>query len=535
MFPSAHTCKAIITARIDSRPDPEKTILQTAAVIGREFALPVLERLCAVLVDPLRAALHRLSAAGLVYETGGPTEGVFAFKHPMVQEVVYRSLLSERRRALHAAVAAEVEKTLPDPGGANASFIAYHWEEAGNPMQAASYNMKSAMWHGTRDPAQALDAWKRVRRLLIGLPLEGQARLPLMMASGQIVNLAWREGVTAADAEPYYIEALEIARSMGDMRAVTLVTAAYGRVLAASGSADDYVAKVGEVLATLDATRNASLKVVLRTVLCHALRLAGDLPRALEANDEALAQVHHVTEFDQQTLGFKVAVWLKGMRGQILAMMGRIDEARSLLDEMIAADEATVDVLHRLLAHAAHIDIAWGCGDAALATQHSAAVTMLAERSGTPYLLVYGFGYAGLAQAMRGEYSAATMTLSEALRYARQRNAGLENEARMLADLSYVQLRAGLVDRARETAEEAAIVARRRGAKVWLAYAEWLMSGPCGTCVHRIGREDRGAVADEAAGPQSPISPSHPVRSARYRPVRVARSVLETHAVSDDG
>ena len=48
----------------------------------------------------------------------------------------------------------------------------------------------------------------------------------------------------------------------------------------------------------------------------------------------------------------------------------------------------------------------------------------------------------------------------------------------MLADLAYVQLRAGLADRGRATAEEAAAVARRRGAKVWLAYAEWLIGGP---------------------------------------------------------
>jgi hypothetical protein len=96
----------------------------------------------------------------------------------------------------------------------------------------------------------------------------------------------------------------------------------------------------------------------------------------------------------------------------------------------------------------------------------------LAEKSGNPYLLVYGRGYVGLAQAMRGEYAAAAATLSEALAYARRRNAGLENEARLLADLAYVQMRAGLADRAWATAEEAAAVARRRGAKVWLAYAE---------------------------------------------------------------
>jgi adenylate cyclase len=95
--------------------------------------------------------------------------------------------------------------------------------------------------------------------------------------------------------------------------------------------------------------------------------------------------------------------------------------------------------------------------------------------------MVYGRAYAGLGQAMRGELSEATTTLSGALSEARRRKAGLENEARILADLASVQMRAGLVDRGRATAEEAAEVARRRGAKIWLAYAEWLIGGPTST------------------------------------------------------
>src|ERR1700722_5300769 len=106
------------------------------------------------------------------------------------------------------------------------------------------------------------------------------------------------------------------------------------------------------------------------------------------------------------------------MRGQILAVMGRAEGARVLLDALIAADETTVDLLHRLLAHATHTDIAWSLGDVALASRHSEQVMQLAERSGNPYLLVYGRGYAGLAQAMRGDYAGATTTLSDALAYA---------------------------------------------------------------------------------------------------------------------
>ena len=121
--------QAIVSARVDSRPELERTLLQTAAVVGREFGVAVLEHVAGIASNVVGAALHRLSLAGLVYETSGGSGAGFAFKHPMVQEVVYRSLVSERRRALHASVAADLEKTLPDPGGAQASFVAYHFEE----------------------------------------------------------------------------------------------------------------------------------------------------------------------------------------------------------------------------------------------------------------------------------------------------------------------------------------------------------------------------------------------------------------------
>jgi class 3 adenylate cyclase/tetratricopeptide (TPR) repeat protein len=469
------TVQAIIAARIDARSEAEKAVLHTAAVIGREFEAPLLARLLGPAGAALPDILQRLSQAGLVHEQGGAST-VFAFRHPMVHDVAYRSLLSERRRALHAAVAADLEKSAPDP--AQVGFLAYHWEEAGNLVQAASCNMKAATWHGTRDPAQALEAWKRAQRLLSALSLKGQARQALAMASGQIVNFAWRAGLSAAEVQPYYAESLAITRELDNMRGAMLVTAAYGRSLAASGSATEYVATVTDLLEKLDETRNASLKPVLMAILCHALRHAGELPRALAANDEAMASLHLIDESIQQTLGFNVGVWVRGMRAQILAMMGRPAEARPLLDALIAADEASVDVLHRLLAHATQIDIAWGEGDAAAASHHSAAVTALAQKSGNPYLLVYGRGYAAIAQSLRGEHEAAVVTLTEALAYARRRQAGLENEARLLADLAHVLMRAGQIERAATVADEAAAVARRRGAKVWLTYTEWLKGGP---------------------------------------------------------
>jgi class 3 adenylate cyclase/tetratricopeptide (TPR) repeat protein len=492
--------QAIIGARIDSRPEKERSVLQAASVIGREFNSDILARLVVGLTENLHSVLQRLSSANLVHEDGA-NEGVFAFTHPMVQEVAYRSLLSERRRNLHALIASELEKSFPEPNGAQASLIAYHWEEAGSAIQAVDYNTKAAAWYGTgdlapamewdrvRDPARALDAWKRVHRLLAGLPREHRVRQQLFIACGRIVNFGWRERLPAADLKPYFAEALEIARSLGDARAILLVSVAYGRALASSGSANDYLALADQTLSMFDSPEHASHAVLMTVVRCHAYELVGDLRAALADNDYALANLHKVDERDAQALSYNAPTWIKRLRGRILAMMGRYDEARSLLEELIASGEATVNVGQRIRAHLTMMNVAFGLGDQVLAAEHSAGARRLAYSNELPYFEGLSHICTGLERSLRGDYPKAMAMFGNALRIVRDSKSGLEGEAAILCHLAHVQLRAGLFDTARATAEEAADVARRYGRRIWLTYAEWVLGGPTSPDFRKLIKE----------------------------------------------
>jgi class 3 adenylate cyclase/tetratricopeptide (TPR) repeat protein len=497
------TVQAIIGARIDSRPEAEKAALQAAAVIGREFALSVLARILGVSELELSAMLWRLVGAGLIVETdGGP--GLFGFAHPMMQEVAYGSMLSERRRNLHVAVATELEKTWPDPDGAQASLIAHHWEEGGNPRQAIDSNMKAAVWYGTgdvartvftsewdrvRDPGRALETWKRIHRLAAGLSLEGAARQQLLAACGQILNFGWREGLTAADLKPYYLEALEIARSLGRMRLIVLLNAAYGRALAGSGPANDYLTLANETLGMFSSPEHASLAVQLTAVRCHAHMLVGNLHAALADNDYVLANLHQIEEKDTQTLtlAYSPPVWAKYMRGRIFALMGRYDEAQSILDELIAGDDATVSEGHRLRAHLAMTSIAFGLGNQTLAKAHASAARRLAHSNRTPFFRGVSRICTGLELSLRGDNKKAMAMFGDALR--NMRNPGLEGEAAIRCHLAHAQLRAGSFDASRATAKEAANLAQHHGNKIWLAYAEWLIEGPDSPTFKRLIRE----------------------------------------------
>ena len=96
------TVQAVLAARIDRLPPEEKRLLQTAAVIGMEVPLPLLQAIAELPEEALHHGLAHLQAAEFLYETRLFPEPEYTFKHALTHEVAYRSLLQERRRALHA-------------------------------------------------------------------------------------------------------------------------------------------------------------------------------------------------------------------------------------------------------------------------------------------------------------------------------------------------------------------------------------------------------------------------------------------------
>jgi adenylate cyclase len=173
------------------------------------------------------------------------------------------------------------------------------------------------------------------------------------------------------------------------VRANALIHAAYGRILANGGSADEYVEKIREAKAIADKGNDTSVQITLKAVLCHALRMSGFMAEALQLNMEATEEAGKIVKFDRQMLGFDVEIWLTVMRGQTLMMLGRKDEARPFLDRIIHLQSGQVDVLHHVIPSWAYVDLAWVEGNIGLAQEHAERAYSLATKSGNPYLRVY--------------------------------------------------------------------------------------------------------------------------------------------------
>jgi adenylate cyclase len=454
-IPLPNTVQAVIAARVDRLDAAAKQLLETAAVIGREVPLSLLSQVAAMPELDLSRALSQLRQSELLYEIPPFDQRVHAFRHPLIQEVTYRSLLSDRRRILHTAVAGAIAAMNTERGDEYASLLAYHLEQSGETLKAAQQHMRAAIWVGTHDPAQALRSWKKVRELLVDQPPAPPIDYLRMLACGQIVNFGWREGMSAEDAAPYFEEARRIAVGMNDARANALIHAAYGRILANGGSADEYVGKIREAEDLAVRAGDASVLTTLHSVLCHALRLSGRMSEALEVNAGALERVNDIVEADRQMLGFDIKVWLTAMRGHILVALGRMVEARPLLDSVLQIDEAQIDAIHSLIPSVAYVELGWATANPALVQQHADRALVLSNKSGNPYIRVYALACRGLAHLTGGRPGLAAEDLRAALQFARSRKAGLEMEGRILADLANAQRLAGDVDAALATVDEA--------------------------------------------------------------------------------
>ena len=160
------TVQAVLAARIDRLPERDKTLLQTASVIGRQFSGPLAGRVAGLAeVTSSRRPLRSLVEGEFVYETATYPEEEYAFKHALTEEVAYRSQLAKHRARTHAAVAGALAELDADKLDERASLIAHHYELGGELLEAARWNARAAAWAGISHPVEAARRWRRVRAL----------------------------------------------------------------------------------------------------------------------------------------------------------------------------------------------------------------------------------------------------------------------------------------------------------------------------------------------------------------------------------
>jgi class 3 adenylate cyclase len=159
------TLHASLLARLD-RLASVKDVAQIGAAIGREFSHRLIAAVAALPEKDLRAALAKLVDAELIFRRGAPPDATYTFKHALVQDAAYASLVRSRRRRLHGQIAHSLEQGFPHIVAAEPEILAHHFTEAGLPEPGIGYWLKA----GHRATERSADQ-EAVRHLERGLAL----------------------------------------------------------------------------------------------------------------------------------------------------------------------------------------------------------------------------------------------------------------------------------------------------------------------------------------------------------------------------
>jgi class 3 adenylate cyclase/tetratricopeptide (TPR) repeat protein len=210
------TLQDLLTARLD-RLGPARRTAQIGAVIGREFSYRLLEAIAGSTVPDLGQALDRLRDAELLYARGFPPDATYVFKHALIRDAAYGSLLKSRRRELHVAIARALADRFPDSVEAMPELLAHHFTEAGELETAWRQWQRAGELAVARSALlEAAGHFTTALELLGTLPdAPGrvQQALTLEVLLGQA--LAATKGYGARDVTDAFARARELARQAG--------------------------------------------------------------------------------------------------------------------------------------------------------------------------------------------------------------------------------------------------------------------------------------------------------------------------------
>jgi class 3 adenylate cyclase/predicted ATPase len=210
------TLQGSLLARLD-RLAPVKEVAQIGAVIGREFGHELLAAVAPLDEAALDDAMRQLVAAELVFRRGEPPETTYIFKHALVQDAAYASLLRSRRQQLHARVARVLEARFPVTVTTAPEILAHHLTEAGMGEDAATYWLAAGRQAVERSANKEATAHLRrgleLLRKASGTPSRDALELDLLLTLGPVLFAL--HGYAVPEAEAVYTRAHELSRPGG--------------------------------------------------------------------------------------------------------------------------------------------------------------------------------------------------------------------------------------------------------------------------------------------------------------------------------
>ncbi len=359
------TLQDSLMARLDRLPTLRE-IAQLGSVLGREFTYEMLRYLAPLEERALQNGLGQLVESELLYQRGRPPRSRYIFKHALIQDAAYESLLKRTRQQYHQQVAALMEERSPETVAAQPELVAHHYSEAGCTEEAVAYSQKAGQIAlGRSANVEAVKHFEGSLELLMQLPETPERHkreLELQMALGPA--LVATKGYADAGVGDAYARAWELCQRLEDSAHLPLVLRGRQVFHLLRGELNKAREFANQFLDLAERQQNPALLVGSYHALGQTLFQLGDLIAARRTVEKGIAlfdpERHRLSNWsggqpgEQCYLYGAFTLWMLGYPEQALR---RSEEALAMANELTnpanlintLAFVATVHVLRREL------------------------------------------------------------------------------------------------------------------------------------------------------------------------------------------
>jgi tetratricopeptide (TPR) repeat protein len=334
------TVQAVLAARIDRLPPEEKRLLQTAAVIGMEVPLAVVQAIAELPEETLHRGLTHLQAAEFLYETRLFPESEYTFKHVLTQQVAYGTLLQERRRALHARIVEALEALAGERVAEQVERLAHHALRGEVWDKALAYGRQAGEKALARSAyREAVGSFEQALSALEHLPAQRDTReqaVDLRLALHSALYSFGDLGRSLA----LLCEAESLAEVLDDPHRLGRVSLLLSSHFYRGGAYDQAIAAAQRVLALAMAGREVVLHALANRALGRAYLAQTDYRRAIDCLRSAVAFFDGAQDHERFGQASPPAVDCRAWLVTCHAELGTFTEGRALGDEGLRIAEA---------------------------------------------------------------------------------------------------------------------------------------------------------------------------------------------------
>jgi predicted ATPase len=413
-----------LMARLD-RLGPAKEVAQIGAAIGREFSHVLLAAVSRKDEAQLKSALDSLVQAGLLFSQGMPPHATYLFKHALVQDAAYGTLLREPRRVLHARIAESIETHFTDIAESKPELLARHCAEAGLIEKAAKLWGKAGQRSLERSAlAEAVEQLRRALDQIATLPLTPALRREeIKLQVALITPLIHVKGYAAPETKAAAEQArllIEQAEALGEPPEdpLLLFSVLYGLWVT------NYVGFNGEVVRELAvqflalAQKHASTVPLMigHRLMGQSLLYTGDVAEGRTQYDQAITLYDPAEHRPLATrFGQDIGVAILCYRSFALWLLGYPQAARRDIEHALK-DAREIGHAATLMYAIGHAQLPYiHCGNYAIANALSDELVALANEKGASYWKAFGIMNQGLLFALTGKTTDAVHRIGSGL------------------------------------------------------------------------------------------------------------------------